>query len=235
MAAVISRQVRDRAASATGANSPIPASGCLLAQATHAPNARIIILGSDDYYPFQGGKEFHDFAMRGNLDLFFLSGIQIDAEANINLHLLGEYERPKARFPGAFGSGALYYMARRIVLFRTEHTRRTFVPHVDFITAPGRSGPEVFRPGGPVKVVTPLAVLSLSQETGRLELESVHSGHTVEEVVENTGFLLPVRPDVHQTVPPTEEELRILRGPVREKLRGIYPAFVAQAEAATAR
>lgn len=234
MAVVISRQVHDRVASATGANSPIPASGCLLAQATHAPRARIIILGSEEYYPFQGGKEFHDFAMRGNLDLFFLSGIQIDAEANINLHLLGDYARPRARFPGAFGSAALYFMARRIVLFRTEHTRRTFVPRVDFITAPGGSGPEVFRPGGPVKVVTPIAVLSLNQEKGRLELESVHPGHTAAEVVENTGFPLPLRPDLRETPPPSESELGILRGPVRDKLRAIYPTFVAQAEAATA-
>ncbi|MGI8552596.1 MAG: CoA-transferase [Dehalococcoidia bacterium] len=232
MAAVISRRVRDRVASATGANSPIPAGGCLLAKATHAPNARIIILGSEEYYPFATGKEFHDFVMRGNLDLFFLSGIQIDADANINLHVVGDYEQPRARFPGAFGSGAIYFMAKRVILFRTEHTRRTFVPHVDFITAPGHSEPSVHRPGGPVTVVTPMAVLIYNREAGRLELESVHPGHTIDEVLANTGFLLPVREDVHETVPPTVEELELLRGPVRETLRRIYPAFVARAEAA---
>jgi glutaconate CoA-transferase subunit B len=234
MAAVISRQVRDRVASATGANSPIPASGCLLAKATQAPDARIIILGSDEYYPFLTGKEFHDFVMRGNLDLFFFSGIQIDAQANINLHVLGDYEHASARFPGAFGSGAIYFMAKRVVLFRTEHTRRTFVPRVDFITSPGRSEPDVHRPGGPVKVVTPMAVLSFNPERQSLELESFHPGHTVDEVLANTGFPLPVSADVHETEPPTHAELQILRGPVRDTLRRIYPGFVAKAEAATA-
>jgi len=232
MATVISRQVRDRVASATGANSPIPAGGCLLAKATHAPDARIIILGSDEYYPFLTGKEFHDFVMRGNLDLFFLSGIQIDAQANINLHVVGDYDHAQARFPGAFGSGAIYFMAKRVVLFRTEHTRRTFVPHVDFITAPGRSGPDVYRPGGPLKVVTPMAVLAFNDEAGSLELESFHRGRTVEEVLAHTGFPLPVRADVHETLEPTADELRILRGPVRDALRSIYPGFVAKAEAA---
>lgn len=232
MATVIAREVHDRVASATGANSPIPASGLLLAKLTHAPDARIIILGSEEYYPFLTGKEFHDFVMRGNLDLFFLSGIQIDAEANINLHVVGDYEHPTARFPGAFGSGAIYFMSRRTILFRTEHTHRTFVPHVDFITSPGHSAANVYRPGGPVKVVTPMALLDFNREANRLELESVHPGHSVAEVLENTGFPLPVRAGVHETPPPTAKELELLRGQVREQLRRIYPGFVAKAEAA---
>lgn len=234
MSVVIARQVRDGETVATGANSPIPAAGCLLATAMHAPRTRVIILGSRTHYPFTSGKEFFDFAQRGRLDLFFLGGIQIDAEANINLHVVGDYARPQRRFPGAFGSGVLYYAAMRVILFRTEHTRRLFVPRVDFITSPGRSPADVRRPGGPDKVVTPLALLRFNREQGRLELESVHPGHTVEEVLANTGFDLPVPADAGRTSPPSAEELALLRGPVLDTLAAVYPTYVEHARGAVA-
>jgi glutaconate CoA-transferase subunit B len=229
MAVAIARQVRDGETVATGANSPIPAAGCLLATRLHAPRARVIILGSRTHNPFRGGKEFFDFCQRGRLDLFFLGGVQIDAQANINLHVLGDYAHPHRRFPGAFGSAVMYYVARRVILFRTEHTRRLFVPRVDFITSPGIAPPGVRRPGGPAKVVTPLALLTFNRETGLLELESVHPGHTVAEVLANTGFPLPVPPTAGPTPPPTAEELALLRGPVLDEVAEIYPQFVARA------
>lgn len=225
IAVAIARQVRDGETVATGANSPIPAAGCLLATLLHAPRTRVIILGSRTHYPFSSGKEFFDFAQRGQLDLFFLGGIQIDRHANINLHVLGDYEHPVRRFPGAFGSGVLYYVARRVILFRTEHSRRLFVPQVDFITSPGIAPAAVRRPGGPAKVITPLAVLAFNRETGLLELESVHPGHTVAEVLDNTGFDLPVPADVGVTPPPTAEELAVLRGPVLDIVGQTYPRW----------
>jgi glutaconate CoA-transferase subunit B len=230
MAVAIAREVRDGEAVATGANSPIPASGCLLATRLHAPSARAIILGSEAYYPFTSGKEFFDFAQRGQLDLFFLGGIQIDACANINLHVLGSYVRPARRFPGAFGSGVLYYVARRVILFRNEHSRRVFVPHVDFITAPGSTPEMPQRPGGPSKVVTPLAVLAFNRDHGRLELESITPGVSLDEVQSCTGFDLHAPAQIPATPPPTAYELELLRGPVREELRSVYPHFVQKSE-----
>lgn len=232
MSVVIARQIRDVETVATGANSPIPAAGCLLATMMQAPASRVIILGSRTHYPFTSGKEFFDFAQRGRLDLFFLGGIQIDAAANINLHVTGDYARPQRRFPGAFGSGVLYFVAKRVILFRTEHTRRLFVPRVDFITSPGSSAADVRRPGGPDKVVTPLALLAFDRERRRLELESVHPGHTIDEVRENTGFDLPLRPGAGGTRPPTTDELALLRGPVLDTLAPIYPAYVEGARSA---
>ncbi len=232
MAVAIAREVRDGERVATGANSPIPASGCLLAQHLHAPATRVIILGSNTHYPFTSGKEFFDFAQRGLLDLFFLGGIQIDGSANINLHVLGDYYRPERRFPGAFGSGVLYYVAKRVILFRAEHSRRVFVPRVDFITASGHTPDYPQRSGGPSKVVTPLAVLDFNSSRGRLELESIHPGFSLAEVQERTGFDLHAPTPVPSTAPPSAEELRLLRGPVREVLRGVYPAFVAASEQA---
>jgi glutaconate CoA-transferase subunit B len=232
MAVAIAREVRDGETVATGANSPIPAAGCLLAQHSHAPAARAIILGSTSYYPFTSGKEFFDFAQRGRLDLFFLGGIQIDARANINLHVLGPYAHPKRRFPGAFGSGVLYYVAGRVILFRAEHSRRVFVPQVDFVTAPGATPEMPQRRGGPSKVVTPLAVLAFNPAQQRLELESLSPGASFSAVQARTGFDLHAPDPAPVTPPPTVEELELLRGPVREVLRGIYPGFVAHCEAA---
>ena len=66
----------------------------------------------------------------------------------------GDYDHPKVRFPGSFGSAYLYYVVPKVILFRTEHSRRTLVPKVDFISAPGTNDANVYRPGGPVALVT---------------------------------------------------------------------------------
>lgn len=234
MAVAIAREVRDGETAATGANSPVPAAGCLLAQRLHAPASRVIILGSTTHYPFTSGKEFFDFAQRGQLDLFFLGPIQIDGQANINMHVVGPYERPQRRFPGAFGSGVLYYVAKRVILFRAEHSRRVFVPRVDFVTAPGSTPEMPWRSGGPSRVVTPLAVLAFNRALGRLEIAALLPGHTIEEVQAQTGFDLHAPATVPMLAPPSEQELALLRGSVREELRAVYPMFIEKAEAADA-
>lgn len=228
MAVVISREVRDFETVGVGAASPIPAAGCILAEQLHVPHAQIIILESQlkEYYPFsEGHSGLHFLAQKGDLDLFFLSGIQIDRQGNINLHVIGDYQTPNMRLPGAYGSAMLYYMAHRVILFRTEHTRRTFVEKVDFITAPGMSPPSVHREGGPTLVVTPKAVLAWDRQAGEWMLEAFHPGSSLEEVKENTGFALKVSRFIKMTPPPTDRELSTLRTVVREKLKYIYPAF----------
>ena len=216
MACLVARALQDGETVGVGVNSPIPACGVLLAQRTHAPRLRFRLPGVEGTVPFQGSKEFFDFAQRGRLDVFFLSGVQIDAHANINLHVLGEYERPRRRFPGAFGSAVLYPVVRRVILFRTEHTPRAFVPHVDFVSASG----------SPDRVITPLAVLGYDRRTRRLELDSYHPGQSIERVQAATGFQLPVRPTVHQTRPPSPRELAVLREQVYPALADVYPRFV---------
>jgi glutaconate CoA-transferase subunit B len=155
MAVVISREVRNGETIGIGAASLIPTAGCILAEQLHAPDTTIIILGSEEYYPFPAGSsELHFMAQKGELDLFFLSGIQIDRAGNINLHVLGNYNDPRVRLPGAYGSAMLYHMARRVILYRTEHTRRTLVEKVDFVTA-GVLPESAGREGGPSLIVTP--------------------------------------------------------------------------------
>ncbi|MGB9700186.1 MAG: CoA-transferase subunit beta [Thermodesulfobacteriota bacterium] len=229
MAIIISREVHNFETVGVGAASPIPAAGCLLAEQLHAPQATIIILGSKEYHPFLGGSsELHFLGQRGELDLFFLSGLQIDSQGNINLHVLGDYQAPKMRLPGAYGSAMLYYMARRVILFRTEHTRRTFVEKVDFVTAPGITSARVYRPGGPTKLVTPKAILGWDRRNKKWYLESLHPGITLEEVLENTGFDLEVPSSLTMTPSPTDKELQTLRTTVRPKLEKIYPEFAQQ-------
>ncbi|MFN8556262.1 MAG: CoA-transferase, partial [Dehalococcoidia bacterium] len=110
LAVIIAREVRDGETVAVGTLSPVPAAGAYLAQALHASQARVLVHG-DPAYPFRAGtKEFFDFAQKGAIDLFFLSGAQIDVHGNINLHVVGDYERPSVRLPGGAGSGMLYYM-----------------------------------------------------------------------------------------------------------------------------
>jgi glutaconate CoA-transferase subunit B len=228
MAIIISREVRDFETIGVGAVSPIPAAGSILAEQLHASHAQIIILGSNEkkYYPFPGGgSELHFLAQRGDLDLFFLSGIHIDRKGNINLHVIGDYEAPRMRLPGAYGSAMLYYMAHRVILFRTEHSTRTFVEKVDFITAPGATPVNVHREGGPTLVVTPKAILAWDRRSQEWILESVHPGSSLEDVKANTGFPLNVAASLKMTPIPSEQELFTLRTIVRDKLKSTYPEF----------
>src|SRR5262249_21062392 len=128
-----------------------------------------------------GGRELFDAAGQGRIDVFFLSGAQIDGEGNINLVAGGDYSRPKARFPRSFGSAYLYFVVPRVILFRTEPSRRTLVRKVDFISAPGTSPPNVYRRGGPIALVTPLCHFTFNKARSRFRLDSVHPGHTAEE------------------------------------------------------
>jgi len=228
MAIIISREVRDFETIGVGAVSPIPAAGSILAEQLHASHAQIMILESNEkkYYSFPAGiSELHFLAQRGDLDLFFLSGLQIDRKGNINLHVIGDYEAPRMRLPGAYGSAMLYYMAHRVILFRTEHTTRTFVEKVDFITAPGATPANVHREGGPTLVVTPKAILAWDRLSQEWILESVHPGSSLEDVKANTGFPLKVSASIKMTPFPTDQELFTLRTVVRDKLKSIYPEF----------
>ena len=211
---------------AVGASSPVPGAAALLASAKGGGAPRVSVLGSRDNNFFtDGGKELFDCAGQGRIDAFFLSGAQIDGKANINLVSIGDPDRPKARFPGSFGSGYLYYVVPRVILFRLEHTARTLVEKVDFVSAPGISEPNVHRPGGPYKLITDRCLFGFDKARARFTLESVHPGHSVEEIAENTGFDYDVPASVPETPVPDAATLALIRGPVAEQIAEIYPAF----------
>src|ERR1700690_671499 len=186
LADVIARLIGDVRHVAGGNASPIPATAALLARERGKGRLYVSLLGSPkNTFWTDGARELFDCAGQGRIDVFFLSGGQIDGAGNVNLVSTGDYAHPQVRFPGSFGSAYLYYVVPRVILFRTEHSRRTLVPKVDFVSAPGVSPPNVYRRGGPAALVTPLCHFAFDKARGRFRLESVHPGHTVEEVLDN--------------------------------------------------
>jgi len=231
LADVICRLIGDVHHVAVGAQSPIPATAALLAreQANLSNNSGrpyVSLLGSRDHTFFtDGSRELFDCAGQGRVDVFFLSGGQIDGEANINLVSVGDYAHPQARFPGSFGSAYLYYVVPKVILFRLEHSRRTLVPKVDFISAPGVSPDNVFRSGGPIALVTNRCLFGFDRARRRFRLDSVHPGHSVADVIDNTGFDFD-RPDRAPTTPaPSPATLRVMRTIVAPMLAEVYPQF----------
>jgi glutaconate CoA-transferase subunit B len=226
----ISGLLKDCRSIAVGASSPIPGAGALLAKHRATRRMFVTILGSRKYNAMNsGGVELFDMAAQGRVDAFFLGGGQIDGQANINLvGAGGVYPRTNVRWPGSFGSGYLYYLVPNVILFREEHTRRVMVPKVDFISSPGPRADGVYRPGGPVGLLTNLCWFSFDRQRRRFTLETVHPGHSVEEVRDNTAFEFDTRPTVGPTAEPDAEMLALIRGPIARQIADAYPRFVQQ-------
>ena len=226
MIGAISRLLTNGEFCVTGTLSPIPAAGCLLARETHAPDLNPLIYGDPANRISDGLHEFFGLAQQGRVDTFFLSGIQIDRQGSINLSVIGGYDHPKLRLPGGAGSSMLYALSRRTILFTMNHTKKLFVPEVDFVNATAFDGEvkTAWRRGGLSHVVTPLCVMKFDGEKKRLVLDYVFAGVTPEEVIENTGFDLGVAGRPIPVVNPLDEaSLTALRGPVLERMRTIYP------------
>jgi glutaconate CoA-transferase subunit B len=214
---------------AVGASSPIPGAGALLARQRSGGAVRVSVLGSTEHNAFtNGGVELFDLAAEGRIDAFFLGGGQIDGSANINLVGVGSYPTSEVRWPGSFGSAYLYYLVPRVILFREEHTRRVLVPKVDFVSAPGVTNANVYRPGGPYALLTGLALFMFDRERRRFTLRSTHPGHTEEEIRDRTGFDFDCPPTVPETPAPDPQTLATIRSTVREEITETYPRFAAR-------
>jgi glutaconate CoA-transferase subunit B len=229
MIAALARQVKDGDWAACGTLSPMPAAALWLAQLTHAPKAEVFVAGSRDW-PFEGEWQgFFDLAQTGRLNVFYLSGAQIDGRGNINLMAVGDYRRPKVRLPGGAGSAILAYVVERVVLFKTSHEPRGLVPQVDVVTAPGYT-PQLSsrqRPGKLTCLVTPKCVFKFTPPKPPL-LASLHPGTDLEEIKQLTGFEFQVPSDTPATAALSPEARELLYGPVQEKLAGVYPYFAAR-------
>ncbi len=239
MAAVMSRALKDGEMVGTGAGSAVARAACRLAQLLHAPNLSFLAGGSGAYNPYSEPlmPSSCDYSQLlcdavvpvadvitsitgGKVDLFFYGGLQVDKYGNVNLSLIGDPARPTLRGPG---SAALPFMtsARSGIIFMTDHSPRSFVEKVSFITAPGfLDGGESWRAAraegrimgnGPTLLVSPLAVLDFEEESKAMRLVSLHPNVTLEQVQAATGFELIIPPDVPTTQPPTPTELRLLR------------------------
>lgn len=217
---------------AVGASSPIPGAGALLAralgEAAGAAPTRLSILGSRRHNSFtNGGVEIFDLIGTGRIGAFFLGGGQLDGQANVNLVGTGEYPHTSVRWPGSFGSAYLYHLVPRVILFREEHSRRTLVPKVDFVSACGPRDDGAHRPGGPYALLTRLCLFSFDKARRRFMLQSVHPGHSLEEVRDETGFDFDCPPQVPVTAQPDPGALALIRGRVRAEIAETYPKFAA--------
>lgn len=227
--AAIARLLEGAGHVAVGAISPLAGAAALLARERSGGRMRVSMLGSARHNVFtDGGRELFDCAAQGRIDAFFLGGAQIDGRANVNLVGIGGYPCSEVRFAGCFGSAFLYFVVPRVILLQPEHTRRTLVSRVDFVSAPGVSPPGVYRPGGPVALVTGRCVFRFDRDRGRFSLASVHPGDTVAGIRESTGFEFDVPEQVPATPAPSAEDVALLRGPVARALAETYPGFAAR-------
>jgi glutaconate CoA-transferase subunit B len=140
----------------------------------------------------------------GRIDVGFLGAAQIDRRANLNSTVIGPYDPPTVRLPGAGGAPEIATSAKEVFVMLRQ-SQRTFVPELDFLTTLG---------GSVSTVVTDLGLLEPVGEGDdrELTLTSVHPGVDVEQAREATGWELRVADDLSITPAPTEAELIALRG-----------------------
>jgi glutaconate CoA-transferase, subunit B len=222
--------------STVGVGTGAPCAAAMLAQKTGSPELYIVFEAGGlspqlPSMPISVGdsRTFHkalmattmsrvfDACQRGMVDYTFLGGAQIDAYGNLNSTVIGDHAKPKVRFPGSGGANDFASSCWNTIVMTSHNTNR-FVEKLDFLTTPGYlTGPgareEAGLPenAGPYKIITDLAVLRFNDQTKRMEVESLHPDITFQTVQENTGFALGKAESIHQTEPPKENELTILR------------------------
>jgi glutaconate CoA-transferase subunit B len=228
------RMVRNGATCFVGIG--LPSAAANLARFTHAPDVVLIyesgtIGAKPTVLPLSIGdgelaetadtvvpivEIFSYWLQGGRISLGFLGAAQIDKYANLNTTVIGDYDKPVTRMPGAGGAPEIAASAGE-VLITLRHGKRAFVEKLDFLTSVGHleggtSRDKLRMPGkGPVAVITDLGILTPDPITKELVLTSVHPGVDVAQVVAATGWPLKVAPEVAVTEPPTAQELTILR------------------------
>jgi glutaconate CoA-transferase, subunit B len=213
-----------------------PNLACNLAKRTHAPDLVMIyeagVIGAEpNRLPLSIGDPtlvsgalsvvsmydiFTNYLQRGNVDVGFLGGAQIDKYGNINATFIGnDYAHPKVRLPGSGGAQEIAAWANRCYIM-TPHQKRRFPEKVDFLTSAGYLDGQgertkaCLRGKGPVGVVTDIGYMQ-PDNSGELVLTALHPGKTPQQAIENTGWALKVAGNMRFTEPVTEKELSILR------------------------
>src|SRR3954453_1637392 len=79
---------------------------------------------------------FNYWIQPGRIDVAFLGAAQIDGYANLNSTVIGDYDHPKTRLPGAGGAPEIAGGCGEVVIV-APHDRRTLVSDLDFKTTSG--------------------------------------------------------------------------------------------------
>ena len=150
----------------------------------------------------------------GRIDVGFLSAAQIDRHGNLNSTVIGDYDHPAVRLPGAGGAPEIASSAGEVIVM-LRHSKRALVGAVDFVTSVGfgrhGEGRAGLRGAGPKTVITDLGVLEPDPEGNVLVLTSLHPGVELARVRAETGWDLALTQEVATTEPPTAAELEVLR------------------------
>jgi glutaconate CoA-transferase subunit B len=235
MVAVASREIRDGDLVFVGMRLPILAYA--VARSSHAPSARGLFevglmrdqpasafLGTMGDPPNVAGalwatrmSNVMALMAQGSVDLGFIGGAEVDRFGNLNTSYIGEADRPEVKLPGSGGGADIAILSRRWVTLMS-HERRRLVERVSFVTSPGYGdGTHGWRKrngllgGGPVAIITTLGVLRFPEEGGEAFLDSVHRGHTVDEIRAETAWDLQVSDHMSETSAPTDAELTAIR------------------------
>ncbi|HKW71539.1 MAG TPA: CoA-transferase [Candidatus Dormibacteraeota bacterium] len=235
MVAVASREIHDGDLVFVGMRLPILAYA--VARNAHAPSARGLFevglmrdqpasgfLGTMGDPPNVSGalwatRMSNTMALmaQGHVDLGFIGGAEVDRYGNLNTSYVGDPASPKVKLPGSGGGADIAILSRRWVTLMS-HERRRLVERVSFVTSPGHGdGTPGWRSrmgllgGGPVAIITTLCTLRFPGGGGEAHVASVHPGHTVDEVIAETGWPLQISDDVSETSAPTDEELTSIR------------------------
>ena len=214
----------------------LPSAACNLARLTHAPGITLIyesgtLRTRPSVLPLSVGdgelcqtalttvsmpEMFRYWLQGGRITIGFLSGAQVDRFGNLNSTVIGRYDKPTVRLPGAGGATEIATSCGEIFIIMRQ-SQRSFVSHVDFLTSlgHGRTGAERQALGvttqGPTRLVSDLCIMSSDPMTKEFVVTSLHPGVTRERVRENTGWDVRFRESLPETPEPTAEELEILR------------------------
>jgi len=234
MTVTAARQLRNHAVCFVGIG--LPSAACNLARLTHAPDLVLIYESGTvgtrpTVLPLSIGdgeladtaacvvplpEVFTHYLQRGRVDIGFLGAAQIDRYGNLNSTVIGDYEKPQVRLPGAGGAPEIATHAREVLIIMKQ-TVRSFVSRLDFRTSCGYlegSGTRRARGcpgGGPRRVITDLGVLRPNPRTDELQLTALYPGGTVQAARDATGWPLEVADGLEMLPPPSPADLSALR------------------------
>src|SRR4029079_831544 len=76
---------------------------------------------------------FNYWIQAGRIEVAFLGAAQVDPRGALHSTAIGDYAAPRTRLPGAGGAPEIARGCRRVMVV-APHSRRTFVPKLDFLT-----------------------------------------------------------------------------------------------------
>lgn len=164
---------------------------------------------------------FRYWLQGGRIDVGFLGAAQLDKYANINTTVIGPYNKPKVRLPGAGGAPEIAGSARDVLIV-LKQSKRSFVEKLDFITSVGflnggDSRDQLGLPGnGPTTIITDLCVMKPDPATRELTVVSMHPGVTRDKIIDSTGWEIKFVENVDITDTPNTIELEALRKLIQE-------------------